>query len=255
MLKYDFDRRDMIRIDRIKRKIVEYVSLNPGCTVSHVISKMEKEPSPFHASRMTTRKYLAQLQNEEIITETKLGNGLPSELYVNTENPLLILQQALERVETGFRTLSRSLVDAINSNKSERQDVEEEVCDILSGMIDYFSALMKTLIRDYVLIGSHQIANKAVLAKLHDLILSGLANIESAIVTELGKVKGIEDYNRVFDVSTKRFRYEWASDVWIPKEDLTSICDRLGLKDDLDELYWDLCSFPMDRSVRDNFSS
>src|SRR6266511_985845 len=102
MLKYDFDRRAMIRIDGIKQKIVEHVSSNPGCTVSYVISKMEKEPSPFHASRMTTHKYLAQLQNEEVISETKLGNGLASELYVNTENTLLILQHALKSDETRF---------------------------------------------------------------------------------------------------------------------------------------------------------
>jgi hypothetical protein len=253
MLKYDFDRRAMIRIDGIKRRIVEHISQNPGCTVSYVISKMEKESSPFHTSRITTRKYLAELQNEEVISETKLGNGLASELYVNTENPLLILQQALDRVETRFTTLSRNLVDAINSNKSERQDVEAEVCDILSGMTDHFSALMKTLIRDYVLLGSHQITNKAVLAKLHDLILSGLASIESTIVVELGKVKGIENYDHVFDVSTRGFRYEWASDVWTPKEDLFSICYRLDLEDDLDELYYDLCAFPMDCSV--DFSS
>jgi hypothetical protein len=229
MLKYDFDRRAMIRINRIKQKIVEHVSSNPGCTIEYVILKMKKEHPPLHATRMTTRKHLAELKSEGVIRETKLGNGLPSELYVNNENLLVILPRELKDVVSCFRTLSRSLVAAINSNKSSRLDVEEEVCDILEGLTNHLFTLMKSLLRSYVMTWSWQIENKSVLVKLHELILSALANIQYIITDEIRHVKGIEDYNWAFYISTERYWNDFTIDGRTPKEDLPSICRRLDL--------------------------
>ena len=208
---------------------------------------MEKELPPFHASRMTTRKYLSELQNEGVISERKLGNGLASELYVNGENPVVILQQELEKVEACFRTLSRSLVVAINSNKSRRQDVEEEVCDILDGMNNELFTLMTVLIRNYVMNRSRQITNRAVLAKLHELILSSFANIEYIIIDEVRHVKGIEDYNRAFYITTERSWNDFESFVPPPKESIGSICRRLDLWDEFEELLGALYNFPVSR--------
>jgi hypothetical protein len=242
MLKYDFDRRAMIRIDLIKQKIVEHVSLNPGCTIEYIISKMKKEHPPLHATRMTTRKYLAELKSEGVIRETKVGNGLPSELYVNNENMLVILPHELKHTISCFRTLSRSLVAAINSNKSSRLDVEEEVCDILDGLTDHLFTLMKSLMRSYVMYWSWKIKNKSVLARLHELILSALANIQYMIIIEVGMVKGIEDFKRTFYANTERLWNDFTDDVRIPKEDFPSICNRLDVwaeyLDLLDALYY-----------------
>jgi hypothetical protein len=188
-----------------RRLVTEYITNNPGCNEQKVVKALEGR-----LSRVPVRNAIIELKKDGIIRiETKRANSRDYNLYVNSDNILVLVENELKEFEKSFLSLienSKQKFDAqylaIKNDVSSQNFGSrfEPILPLLSQPLYIFQEVVNVFLIRAMITWPSKVEDKEILKKLFTSLFTKLADIQVRI-SEVYRSSKAGDMNLVFQSS------------------------------------------------------
>jgi hypothetical protein len=204
-----------------RNKIIEYIIKHPGCNAEKALRGVND-----WMARATYYRCLRDLMHEGIVISGPKDKpkSRDHKLFVNTNNPLIIIPKELEQFENAFFVLLRKTVDTLEVHSDSSISYY-----LISRPLFLFYEMVKVYLILALCNWPRTVLEKDTLQKLYTVVFTKLGEIQFRINDIL---KTSKFPNAIRDVqSGVLWRYLYSTDKWLQ---CYEVCSKFGMEKEIE---------------------